>query len=367
MQVKLLDLKGQTFNLTFEEESGITVQLIRQKLLKEYSFDSSRCYFSRSGKVLQNEKITKEAFAKSSDVPIIIFDSRAYPDKSYPKVDDAFQWNFSRYDDCFYNSRSKNFIGDDISEDDMPYQIDRLITQGIIQPNGIFSRILNISRSRNNQNSDDIQSESDDEDEQPRTININNINYDEDDIIPLTNEELTETYISERNPHLFVVSHDENDFAPHNNFENTFEFPERNFMYDTFNIGQTMMQPFLQDSEQFFQDDLNPGQNNLQGGQHQVFQIQHNGDEDDGELPPPVIAFRQNRIPFPFDNDRRHDDLNQQIIEGLGLNIRLTDADNQAISRLVQNGYDRATVIQVYEACDRNEEAAMNLLVSMEA
>ncbi|KAK8898247.1 UV excision repair protein rad23 [Tritrichomonas musculus] len=71
-----------------------------------------------------------------------------------------------------------------------------------------------------------------------------------------------------------------------------------------------------------------------------------------------------------FDNsligiERERNNLNQQIFESLNLNINLTEADNLAISRLVEAGYDRVMALQVYVTCDKNEEAAMNLLVSM--
>lgn len=42
--------------------------------------------------------------------------------------------------------------------------------------------------------------------------------------------------------------------------------------------------------------------------------------------------------------------------------IQITEAENQAITRLCELGFDRNLVIQVYFACDKNEEMAANLL-----
>lgn len=362
MLVRLIDLKGQTFNLTFEED--VTVQAISQKLLKEYNFDSSRCYFCRSGKILKNEKISKEALAQgASDIPIIIFDSKTFPDKSFPKVDNAFQWSLSRYDDRFSMSRSKMQNRIDLSEDDFAAQVEHLLNQGIIPPTGIFSRILNMARLHNNQNTVDIQSGSDDEDEAEPNSNRNSNQptisgpYGIDDFPPGT---------------YFVGSNPNDDFQPFflppEVMDRTFNPPEREFMFNAFNPDLEQ-----QEEEQQFEQQNEPIPEQLDDQpQEQLINQQlleeQNHNHIDG-IPIPALEdddeFPGNGIPFTFNFGRRQDDLNQQIIEGLNLNITLSQADNQAISRLARAGYDRATVIQVYEACDRNEEAAMNLLVSM--
>lgn len=45
-------------------------------------------------------------------------------------------------------------------------------------------------------------------------------------------------------------------------------------------------------------------------------------------------------------------------------NIHLTEQDEQAISRLCELGFERSLVIQVYFACDKNEEVTANMLFS---
>ena len=44
--------------------------------------------------------------------------------------------------------------------------------------------------------------------------------------------------------------------------------------------------------------------------------------------------------------------------------IQLTSQDEEAISRLCELGFERAIVVQVYFACDKNEEIAANMLFS---
>ena len=44
--------------------------------------------------------------------------------------------------------------------------------------------------------------------------------------------------------------------------------------------------------------------------------------------------------------------------------VNLTEQDRQAIDRLCELGFERSLVIQVYFACEKNEEIAANMLFS---
>jgi hypothetical protein len=55
-------------------------------------------------------------------------------------------------------------------------------------------------------------------------------------------------------------------------------------------------------------------------------------------------------------NDERYD---------AEIQIKLQPGEEDVIVRLLRTGLDRGTVLQVFEACDHNEEAAFNCLVSM--
>eukprot|EP00002_Diphylleia_rotans_P022548 TRINITY_DN4416_c0_g1_i1.p1 TRINITY_DN4416_c0_g1~~TRINITY_DN4416_c0_g1_i1.p1 ORF type:complete len:369 (+),score=93.64 TRINITY_DN4416_c0_g1_i1:84-1190(+) len=54
----------------------------------------------------------------------------------------------------------------------------------------------------------------------------------------------------------------------------------------------------------------------------------------------------------------------EDIFAGIEDSLQLTQEDRQAVERLCAMGYDRTQVIQVYVACDKNEEVALAILSS---
>ena len=91
--VRIRDLSGQKYDLTFEED--ITISKIQEKLLREYNYNTNRFYFCRSGKFLNDESITKEIFnSETKNDPIVIFNSDIFPDKSYRMVNNSFNMDF---------------------------------------------------------------------------------------------------------------------------------------------------------------------------------------------------------------------------------------------------------------------------------
>ncbi|EGW33251.1 uncharacterized protein SPAPADRAFT_60596 [Spathaspora passalidarum NRRL Y-27907] len=67
---------------------------------------------------------------------------------------------------------------------------------------------------------------------------------------------------------------------------------------------------------------------------------------------------------FGFEIEGEGEDATQGGQEGQGETIRiaLTEADQNAINRLCELGFERDLVIQVYLACDKNEEVAADIL-----
>lgn len=109
MIVNIKTLKGDSYKITFKDD--IMINKIKQKLLLEYNFNSEQCKFCFDGKMINDESISKEIYALTKpEITIIVIDHQMYPEKSYPKVDDAFQFNFSRYSDDFVpqNKEQKN-------------------------------------------------------------------------------------------------------------------------------------------------------------------------------------------------------------------------------------------------------------------
>lgn len=428
--IRLIDLKGQTFDIAID--GRISIELIYQKLLNDYNYNTSQCYFCRSGKILDNRCLQKEIFdEKTLDNPIIIFNNLRFPDKSYPKVDNIYNFHFSRYYDNFININTANSQNQDPIDSNTRYQSlhDRLLdlmSQEFVGQEEFGSFITNYDQLGNNPDINISDSDSDDDEQTERTEQTNDTNNHFDSIYTTPNDFLDMQPRYENNDGIYVgngISFHRPLYTTETNFSLNNEETDR-LMADIFSMGVTDFHfsryyDFLentrnegnQNDQQNTQiDQPNQAQRNNQADQQNnernqrrdladIFSIGQNGlflgdtrndgDQNDRQNtqndqpnqaqrnnqneiqnqqenrqnlhPPPP---NQNQIPlFNLLNDQSI--LNQQIIESLNLDINLNEVDNQAISRLVQIGYDRATVIQVYCACDRNEEAAMNVLISM--
>ena len=106
MNIKLINLQGESFDLTFQEK--ITLRSIRKKLLKKYNYNTDKYYFCISGHIIENETDFKETFVKKEvEIPIMIFNYKQYPEKSYPRINNTIQFDFSPYSNSFSNSASK--------------------------------------------------------------------------------------------------------------------------------------------------------------------------------------------------------------------------------------------------------------------
>lgn len=387
MLVRLINLEGQTFELSFEDD--ITVQAIRQKLLKEYSYNTDRCYFCQYGKILGSEKIPQETFAQgTADNTIIIFNSQAFPDKSYPKVDNAFNFSFSRYSENYINALprvNKNQLNGLpahlISALPPNIPLPEILRLGIIPDRAgqhLFRFVGNHNQSpnRNSATTPNRNNSESDEEELDRSSNSpihrRTTAFRESSIRPIRMSNF-------RDPNLIQADFD--DFDDENPIE---DLNNNDPINNTNTIIITERQPnrivrriILRNPSQQQEEQLLQIRQIQQA--RQIQQIQQAQQMQQTQPPPPVppaqheqqnrpanaAAAVQNQNSRYADLIRRESELNQQIIEGLHLNIRLNEEENRVISRLSRAGYDRATVIQVYEACDRNEEAAMNLLVSM--
>lgn len=306
-QVRIIDLYGNKFDLLIEGE--VTINAIREKLLGEYNFHTDRCYFCRSGKILDNKSISKEIFNSGTlNNPIVVFNTQMFPDKSFPYVDNSFNIDFSRYSQYSTNSdlmHQEDQITDNLQGASFNYEND----QNMEYPTplhiaaGYFGDEGNLN-------------------------NMNNLYYGYDD----------DRY--HRNQYVInAISQMENiDFGSIFNFDNpVIRFPSDN------EIRQFYMQ----------YEGMNT---NMQNDQVQQT-IQYN----DLNLLQPSQQSDQNEL---VQNDQLRQNLNRNA-ENLNAQLNLTDADNQAISRLVRAGFEWETVMQAYIACEKNEEDAMNLLIAM--
>lgn len=56
----------------------------------------------------------------------------------------------------------------------------------------------------------------------------------------------------------------------------------------------------------------------------------------------------------------QYGDEGEEGMDGMGMEIEVTEAEKEVIDRLVSMGFDRNVVIQTYFACDKNEELTVN-------
>ena len=407
MIVKIVTLEGQTFDIAFEED--ITIQKIRQKLLKDHNFNTDTCYFCRCGEILDDETTFKEP--SLLETPIIVFNHQKYPDKSYPKVDDALQLNLTRYSNNYLanNSNSLSFTRYPIEiremNHPMPSTIGNFFTF-ISRESADYSRlhrnILNNHLS-NNYTNINLSSSEDEEDDEHMSPNITNIPYSEanfstdftsPDIInnrDISNSNFFDVYID--NYSIFsddVMNFDLNiqNMSPIQPISNIHRIRRslrlpRQQMHTARPLSRLQQQPgqnptrsISNISRQRFHNEI-PLEGETQNGQNLQIpanRLNRHQRVANRRLPPNRAVNVQNRRPqgqISAQNsrqnnlDQRENELNRQIIEALNLNIELSEDDSRSVSRLVGAGYDRANVIQVFMACDRNEEAAMNLLISI--
>jgi hypothetical protein len=99
MLVRLLDFRS--FDQTLDLPDDITAAQLREILLSEFQYDISYAALYHEGReILPGAKLFSSQF--TSNNVIVLFNSRIFPGKSYPKVDQAFRFFPSRYQEFFY-------------------------------------------------------------------------------------------------------------------------------------------------------------------------------------------------------------------------------------------------------------------------
>jgi hypothetical protein len=94
MQIRVLDM--ETFDHTLDIPDHTTIASLREMIRCNFNYDVSQCAFYHKGSELPSTLlITPEAFPEGS--VIVLFNSRLFPEKSYPTVDGAFHFFSSRF------------------------------------------------------------------------------------------------------------------------------------------------------------------------------------------------------------------------------------------------------------------------------
>lgn len=143
MIITIITLDGKKFELSFD--GVITIQMIKQKLFDEYNFNSSKYSFIQCEKVLDNSSETLNTYNNV----IVAINNQIFPEKSFPKYNNSFQINFSRYSDTFIQYET-NISSYNITQSSEEYD-------SFLDENQIFSdRNLHSSQINQNDNNHEI-------------------------------------------------------------------------------------------------------------------------------------------------------------------------------------------------------------------
>ena len=110
MKIIVQNLTG-TNPIEINFEAAPTVAALRVELSENYHInDIQRTLICQSGQILNDSSLLKEG-------EIILFSYSSYPQKSYPKVDNAFKFGIPRYGEYFDRNLTANDDPQDINPD----------------------------------------------------------------------------------------------------------------------------------------------------------------------------------------------------------------------------------------------------------
>lgn len=279
MRIKVTTVDGRECELDFAGPR-IKMSELRSRVTRALPIDPRRCGFSHRGHACDESTVfTADQFTDGS--PVIVFDHAAYPEKSFPRVDRAFQFGPSRF--------AAPFV-----DDSQQSRQEELLVR-LVWPQRLHrgSRLL-------------------------PDIDLEGLRP---DALPFG-------------------AHFAGDGSPGGGSGSESDDRSSSGSDGDSGSGSGSGERDLEADEYEEEEDGGDGQGAMQGV---VVGELH------GRLMPEWRALPRGRV-----SDR------------LGaLNIRVAPEDDAVIWRLMQVGIDRATVLQVYEFCNRDENAAMNCLLSM--
>jgi hypothetical protein len=101
MQVRVVDMQGFDESLTIPD--NFTVSDLQDLIHLSFQYDVSSVTFYHNGHELSPD-LPLSACQFTTSAPIVLFNSRIFPQKSYPKVDLAFRFFPSRYQEFAFNA-----------------------------------------------------------------------------------------------------------------------------------------------------------------------------------------------------------------------------------------------------------------------
>lgn len=416
LKIQIESLIGDKYDLEINDGSTVGSALI--ELNKKHHVDTTKCYLCHEMKELENSsKITNDLISK--DPKFVLYNFAQFPEKSFPRVDDAFGFTSSRYHDYYvrekpsgqngsqmiYLSEDGNnipeFISDgndgsvheiyipaqELNDPQIIHQLEALIQTNRLSPNGLIQLLSSYGHASmlGNSGNDNNYSDSEEEDNgntvnlpinvgenfDPEINNYNDNNYEEDHEDEIyDNDNYNENGI----PYEFNVD-------PNINGENNIDFDDVEMVFDMMRNQQGNQN--FDDGENhnaFFMDNDVIGDipNNEEENENDPENGDENGDEnnnnpDDPNNEPADDHFNADNNEDNNGNIDNNDNgehqnilLNQMAMAGMAVqNVDLNEHDNEVIARITNYGYDPMMVVQVYLACDKDEEATTACLMSM--
>jgi hypothetical protein len=98
MRLRLLQFDSTDF--TWDVREGQSVAQLRAQLVSQHGEGHRRSLFFFNQVMLPDDFVFRSSHFKD-DATIVVFDCLAYPEKSFPKVDNAFRFPLTRYDDLW--------------------------------------------------------------------------------------------------------------------------------------------------------------------------------------------------------------------------------------------------------------------------
>lgn len=342
MNIIIRDVKGETFELNFAEDSP-TLTAVRAKMQADYKYNASKAVFCHAGVAIpDNSKISADFMGE--DKTLIMVDYDVYAEKSYPAVDNAFHFGTPRYHEFFQKPDVQ------MQEEANVTKIFQKKYKNGFRPYSLFQFIQNRPRDQVFQEMSNIF-------ENFRRLQGANIGF--DDLL-----------------HYFIQTHenvtvDEIDAGQEmsdssDEMERTNTPIDSDFVYSTYFSDDDEQHPHFGESTEM-ELEHNERYTSDEEGNHEEEEELHEEEEEEHMIEQRQMDFatrireQDDQLVHIF----RQREITEEQNQLRQFNIELTPQDEEAINRLTRIGYDRLTVIQVYMACDKDEEMTTNCLISM--
>ncbi|KAH0786608.1 Ubiquitin receptor RAD23b [Histomonas meleagridis] len=111
MLIHIVDF--QNIDTEVEIEEGMTVMQLLEYIQNTFSIDTSHSVLIQNGKELEfNEKLTHEMFEEENS--LVVYHCKVFPEKSFPKVNRAFNFKASKYQEYFSNPKYGGIDGSSV-------------------------------------------------------------------------------------------------------------------------------------------------------------------------------------------------------------------------------------------------------------